>query len=75
MRGDPEAWRSWSRNAAPELRQLFDKRSAECLSAVRRRFPPDCSPTNDKGDYHRLKHECRLALSELAADIEEEHHA
>lgn len=43
------------------------------MAVVRKRFPGFMDPKH--AQYGELKHQCRLALSELAADIEEEQHA
>lgn len=72
-RGDPEAWRAWSRDAPPELLAAFSVRAAGVMEETRKVFPPDC--TAGTPAYEELKHLIRLALTGVACDLEEERNA
>jgi len=63
-------WRSWSEHAAPELVELFDGRSNECMRGVRAQYPPDCGPKHPQ--YSDLRRDCVNALNRLSEQIQGE---
>ena len=72
-RGDISAWRAWAEHAQPELRELFNAKSRDCMKAVRRRYPVDCGPGHHR--YQDMRLDTISALNELACQLQEKQNA